>query len=46
VLILHCSLIIASGDWQNYFTEDQARRLDELYEREFGGIGLKFDEVL
>ncbi|XP_011661042.1 sulfotransferase 1C2A-like [Strongylocentrotus purpuratus] len=31
------------GDWKNYFTDDQNRRYDELYEKEMAGSGLVMD---
>eukprot|EP00042_Codosiga_hollandica_P038121 m.307092 g.307092 ORF g.307092 m.307092 type:complete len:320 (-) comp55311_c0_seq6:83-1042(-) len=34
------------GDWTNYFTEDQSRRMDEVYEQELGDSGLVFDYSL
>nr|XP_054767316.1 sulfotransferase 1C2-like [Lytechinus pictus] len=30
------------GDWKNYFTEDQNRRFDKLYEEKMAGSGLEF----
>ena len=32
------------GDWKNYFSEEQQRRFDERTEREFAGLGLKFED--
>ena len=34
-----------TGDWKNYFTEDQNRRFDEKYVKHMSlsGIGLKFE---
>lgn len=31
------------GDWKNYFTPDQAARMDALYEQHLKGTGLEFD---
>ncbi|XP_071478960.1 sulfotransferase 1A1-like [Diadema antillarum] len=30
------------GDWKNYFTDEQNRRYDELYDKEMADSGLKF----
>ncbi|XP_041478185.1 sulfotransferase 1C4-like isoform X2 [Lytechinus variegatus] len=30
------------GDWKNYFTEDQNRRFDQLYQEKLAGSGLEF----
>ncbi|XP_063964320.1 sulfotransferase 1C2-like [Lytechinus pictus] len=30
------------GDWKNYFTEDQNRRIDQLYQEKMAGSGLEF----
>ncbi|XP_063964869.1 sulfotransferase 1E1-like [Lytechinus pictus] len=30
------------GDWKNYFTEDQNRRFDQLYQEKMAGSGLEF----
>ncbi len=38
-----CAVVVTvTGDWQSYFSEEQSRRLDELYEKELGGSGLVF----
>jgi hypothetical protein len=29
------------GDWRNYFTEEQNRRFDELYDKKMAGNGLE-----
>lgn len=29
------------GDWRNYFTDEQNRRFDDLYEKKMAGTGLK-----
>ena len=31
------------GDWRNYFTEEQSRRFDELYEKKLAGSGLELE---
>jgi len=31
------------GDWKNYFTEEQNRRFDEIYNRRMAGSGLELD---
>ncbi|KAK3745841.1 hypothetical protein QZH41_014930 [Actinostola sp. cb2023] len=31
------------GDWRNYFTEEQSRRFDELYEQNMAGSGLELE---
>ena len=34
-----------AGDWKNYFTEDQNRRIDEEYAKRMSGSGLDFEFV-
>ena len=31
------------GDWKGYFTSEQSRAVDELYESRFKSVGLEFD---
>jgi hypothetical protein len=31
------------GDWRNYFTEEQNRRFDELYDKKMAGKGLELE---
>ena len=31
------------GDWKNYFTEEQSKRFDELYEKKMAGSGLELE---
>lgn len=31
------------GDWKNYFTEEQNKRLDSLYAEKMAGSGLEFE---
>ncbi|XP_030854985.1 LOW QUALITY PROTEIN: sulfotransferase 1C2A-like [Strongylocentrotus purpuratus] len=31
------------GDWKNYFTDEQKKRFDKLYDKEMAGSGLEFE---
>ena len=31
------------GDWRNYFTREQSRRFDELYQQKMAGSGLELE---
>ena len=34
------------GDWATHFTEEQSARLEEVYEKELGSLGLHFDYTI
>ena len=31
------------GDWRNYFTEEQNKRFDEVYEKKMAGMGIELE---